>query len=860
MENPNRHDRHAYYQLIGALALVFAVACGISTYSLVQGYQQARQNAERTAANLTLSLENFLRVHFSVADRILLQAASKFQQEARNEIDATEFASRLDDLQQVLPNTSGMRASNALGDVLYGANRPKGKPISIAQRAFFAATKENAGLVFGLPLKSRISNAWVFPIARPLNKPDGSFAGTVYLNTDVRSITDIFNGIDIGKSGSVALFDTDRRIYLRLPMPANLQDEQVQRFEAPETKEIVAQGKREARYQTVSSVDGVKRMVGVRKIGDYPLYVLVALARDDYLADWWVDVRNQLVFLVMLGVISTIFCIALGRSWKSREKALAMTLEKDAELEKSLEALGHSEERFRTLTESLPQMSWVKDAQGRTQYLSQQWSDFTGQPLAELLHEEGWLACVHPGDRAHVEEAWAKALSNGTAYRSQARIRRHDGVWRSFENNALPQRNADGTIEGWVGSNFDMTERVEVEEELNTAKAAADAANVAKSAFLANMSHEIRTPMNAIIGLTRLLRRKAETPEQIDKLDKVTAAGQHLLNIINDILDLSKIEAGKLVLLEEEMNIRSLAGNVISMLSDTASSKGIQLRSEFDHLPSNLRGDPTRLLQSLLNLANNAVKFTAHGSVTLRTLKETETSERIKVRFEVVDTGIGIAPDVVPLLFTPFQQGNESTSRHFGGTGLGLAVTRRLAEMMGGEAGVESTLGVGSRFWFTAWLQKSEPSQASGQREAINDAGALIGAEFAGRRLLLVEDDPINQEVAVENLASVGLEADIANDGVEAVEKMRQATPGSYALILMDMQMPRLDGLDATRAIRLLPGTETLPIIAMTANAFSEDKERCLLAGMDDFVGKPVDPDALFATLLKWLRQPRLAG
>ncbi len=857
MENTNQRHRHAYHQLIGVLALVFVIACGISAYSLTQGYQQARLNAESTAGNLALSLENFLRVHFSVADLILQQAAGKFQQEQHSSFNPADFTSSLGDLQQVLPYTSGMRASNAKGEIVYGVNLPGGKPISIANRAFFAATKASDGLIFGLPLKSRITNAWVFPIARALKKPDGSFAGAVYINTDVGRIAEIFSAIDVGKSGVVALFDSDRRIYLRLPNPPQLQDEQVLRFAAPETKEIVAQGKRDARYETVSSVDGVKRMVGIRKIGDYPLYVLVALARDDYLADWWVDVRNQVVFLFMLGAISTIFCIAIGQSWQSRETALAQTLEKDAQLEKSLEALSRSEERFRTLTEGLPQMSWVKDAQGRTQYLSRQWSDFTGQPLAALLHDEGWLACVHPADRANIEEAWTKALADGCNYRSQARIRRYDGVWRSFENNALPQRNADGEIEGWVGSNFDMTERVAVEEELSAARAAADAANVAKTAFLANMSHEIRTPMNAIIGLTRLLRRKAETAEQIDKLDKVTAAGQHLLHIINDILDLSKIEAGKLVLLEEDMNIRSLAGNVISMLSDAAGSKGLQLRSEFDHLPSNLRGDPTRLLQSLLNLANNAVKFTAQGSVTLRTLKEAEDAERIKVRFEVVDTGIGIEPDVLPLLFAPFQQANESTSRHFGGTGLGLAVTRRLAEMMGGEAGVESTPGVGSRFWFTAWLQKTQSAQAGSPQESLGDAGALIAAEFSGRRVLLVEDDPINQEVALENLASVGLETDIAGDGIEAVEKMRQATPGSYALILMDMQMPRLDGLDATRTIRRLPDTEALPIIAMTADAFSEDKERCLQAGMDDFVGKPVDPDALFATLLKWLRQPR---
>ena len=231
-----------------------------------------------------------------------------------------------------------------------------------------------------------------------------------------------------------------------------MQDEQILRFEAPETRRAIAEAKEEAIYQTTSSIDGRERTVGIRKVGKYPIYVLVSLAKEDYLKDWRGDLRNHVIFLLLLALIGSLFSIALGRSWRNRALAVEKIMLKDLALQRSLDALSVSEERFRTLTEGLPQMSWVKDADGRVQYLSRQWSDFTGIPLAALLNNEGWRECVHPDDRCHIDAAWAKALETGVEYHSQARIRRHDGVWRTFENNALPQRNAKGEIVGWVGS------------------------------------------------------------------------------------------------------------------------------------------------------------------------------------------------------------------------------------------------------------------------------------------------------------------------------------------------------------------------------------------------------------------------
>ena len=395
--------------------------------------------------------------------------------------------------------------------------------------------------------------------------------------------------------------------------------------------------------------------------------------------------------------------------------------------------------------------------------------------------------------------------------------------------------------------------------ELAAARDAAEASNISKSAFLANMSHEIRTPVNGIVGMANILRREGLTGKQAQRLDTIDVCANHLLSVINDILDLSKIEAGKFTLEEAPLNVSSLMANVNSMLSDRAKAKSLQLLIEAEHLPRNLLGDPTRLQQALLNYATNAVKFTDKGVVTLRALKQEETAGDVVVRFEVSDTGIGITDEAMSRLFSAFEQADNSMNRKYGGTGLGLAITRRLADLMGGKSGVFSTPGVGSTFWFTAKLKKSSEA-ALAERETAVEAEAEIRRRYAGHRFLVVDDEPINREVAMMQLEFADLVVDTAGDGAEAVVLARK---NDYEAIFMDMQMPKLNGVEATLAIRQLPGCRDTPIIAMTANAFAEDRARCLAAGMNDFLIKPFDTDQLFAILLRALTRrdgQRIAG
>jgi len=464
-------------------------------------------------------------------------------------------------------------------------------------------------------------------------------------------------------------------------------------------------------------------------------------------------------------------------------------------------------------------------------------------------------------------------MSSGVAklgYEEQLPTPEGGKLW--LRTSKVPLREGSGNVVGVLGVFDDITVIKQAEAELAThrsnlenlvaarthdlaiAKELAEVNSRAKSTFLANMSHELRTPMNAIMGMTFLALRRAEDPRLREQLGKIDAASHHLLQVINDILDISRIEADRMVLEDTELRLADLVGSTVNLVGQRAHEKGVELVVD---LPAGLaqrrlQGDPLRVGQVLLNLVSNAVKFTETGGhVALRARVMHEDSDRLRVRWEVQDTGIGIRAEDQERLFNPFEQADGSTTRKYGGTGLGLAISKRLVVMMGGEIGVHSSPGVGSTFWFELPLRvmDAEPPLVEPAMAGLPAIEALR-QRHAKRRVLLAEDDLVNQEVLRSLLEDTGLVIDLAADGLQTVALARQRR---YDLILMDVQMPGLNGMEATRIIRRESRNTATPILAVTANAFGEDRDACVEAGMDDHLAKPIDPDALYAILLRWL-------
>lgn len=667
-----------------------------------------------------------------------------------------------------------------------------------------------------------------------------------------------------------------------------------------------------------------------------------------------------------------------------------------------------SNERLHDFSRSSADWFWETDSEHKFTYLSDDIESKVGVPIDFLLGKSRWeLATQYTNNPPGHWDRHFAILNARQAFRDfEYCALSPDGqaFWLSISG--VPVFRENGQFLGYRGVGRDVTQvhamqvelqayrshledevRARTEEALKERERAISASQ-AKSIFLANMSHEIRTPMNAIVGLTHLLRKETTTPSQLEKLTQIAASAEHLLSVINDILDISKIESGNATLDELDFAVDGMIQRVSSVIGMRAQTKGLELIVDVRALPNVLHGDPTRLSQVLINFLGNAVKFTERGSITLRGQIDAETATDLIVRFEVEDTGIGIPPEAQEKVFEAFEQADQSTTRNYGGTGLGLAIAKHAAKMMKGNVGVRSTPGVGSVFWITAKLGKvntpgpefilpeavgvsalvvddlpltqavhsqllkriglnsiavmtgqealvavqiadkelhsfriafidlhmpdlngleviqkiralplqcqphcvlvtaaasqaivdeaklagyaaviQKPASLAGLREVVSQilstegnlqsqkeerrpSDSLVREYKAGSRVLLVEDEPINQMIARELLEDAGLVVEVADHGQQAVE---MALSASYDLILMDMQMPILDGISAAYMIREKSPELKTPIIALTANAFSDDRRKCLAAGMNDFVSKPVDPDMLFDVIWKWL-------
>jgi PAS domain S-box-containing protein len=512
-----------------------------------------------------------------------------------------------------------------------------------------------------------------------------------------------------------------------------------------------------------------------------------------------------------------------------------------------------SEEKFRQLAENIHEVFWMMPpAANEILYVSPAYEQVWGRTCESLYQSPmSWIEAIHPDDLEHAHLMFARQIQ-GEAIDSEYRIRTPGGAEKWIRDRAFPVRDEAGQITRIVGIAEEISRQKHYEAELILAREGADAANRAKSRFLANMSHEIRTPMNGVLGMIQLLLGTEITAEQRRFAEVAQSSGRSLLKLIDDILDLSKIEAHKVVLENLSFSPRQTVEDVVQLLHVQAKAKGLVLTSSIAlEIPDSAIGDPHRLRQILNNLTANAIKFTAQGSVTVHADMEARVNGTVTIRFAISDTGIGISQEQIGALFSPFVQADASTTRKYGGTGLGLSICKQLAGMMGGSIGVESWLGHGSTFWFTVvFAEAPAPEHQLPCQPKRAESFPLNGTPTRrGARILVVDDNPVNRSVALAQLSKLGHIATVVTNGAAAVEAVEN---GNYDLVLMDCEMPGMDGFETTRLIRASSHPD-MRIIAVTANAMPADRERCLREGMNDYLSKPVELAPLADALARCL-------
>ena len=521
----------------------------------------------------------------------------------------------------------------------------------------------------------------------------------------------------------------------------------------------------------------------------------------------------------------------------------------------TLRARQLAESRFRVIFEQAPLGVALVDSQsGLLLEANQHLADIIGVSAEDLIGIDP-LRFTHPDDHA-ASQTHIAALKSGrlASHTFTKRYVRPDGtvVWASVTGAPIQVDTADAPRHLFIVE--DISERKRHERELREATEAAESANAAKSEFLAHMSHEIRTPLNAVLGLAQVLEREPLPAHQRDMVARIRTAGQSLLAILNDVLDLSKIEAGQLRLEPRPFDLASLLANLDSLMGQVARAKGLTLHLVAPTTPLGpLMGDGLRLEQVLFNLTGNAIKFTEQGEVTVTVNLTAETDQGVCLRFDVSDTGIGIAPEAIGRLFAPFTQADGGIGRRFGGTGLGLSICKRLVELMGGEIGVHSEAGRGSTFWFTLPLQRASADAI----EALRTPPSVVasGPRLVGAQVLVVDDSAMNRDLVERALRLEGATATLAADGQQAVQILR-TRPQGFDAVLMDVQMPVMDGLCATRLIREELGLLTLPIIAFTAGVRDDQQAAARAAGANDVLPKPMDLDQMAIVLATWIHPP----
>ena len=721
-------------------------------------------------------------------------------------------------------NSDGILIESNLGRVA--------APVDLSDRPHIRAQRDSSDdrLFISPPLVGRVSGKVSLNASRKILDAQGHYAGAVVVSVDPYDITRFYETQDIG-NGVVLRVGDDGILRARAPsVPGTLG-----RMLDAAAKSRLVGGPPSGSFVSKSPIDGVVRLLSFRKVPEYPLTVAVGLALDEIYAGY----ERERMEYFGVGATLTLLVLAVG----------AVLVRQRARLVSSQMAL--------TATlENISQGILMKDADGRVPVINHRAAELLDLPQALLRRPPtfrdivNWqMQTVEFGPVEQMDPAFRRFVEHGEMdgnAKVYERVR-PNGTVLEIRTHRLP----DGRE---VRTYTDITSRRANEEALAAARDAAEAAGRARGEFLAVMSHEIRTPMNGILGVAGLLMDMKLGEMERGYVRILLDSGNHLLQLINDILDFTRLDAGRLELEESAFDLPALLRGTVDLLTSEARAKGLALSLEIaPSLPARVVGDARRLRQVLLNLLGNAVKFTATGGVRLAATRIGTTDGHIRVGFAVADTGIGIPPDALGKLFTEFTQVDSSISRRFGGSGLGLAISRRLAERMGGTISAESTQGAGSTFRFEVTLREAGADAAPAPALADPPAAASPGV----LRVLVAEDNATNRLVVMRMLERMGHTVEAVENGREAVAAVAR---GAYDVVLMDMMMPEMDGLAATAAIRALPGARAhTPILGLTAAAMRADEEACLAAGMDDFATKPINAERLAGAIARARARHRAA-